>query len=391
VRDISDPLILKSEWLLDPNVTFLNHGSFGAVPRGVLAEQRRLQERMERNPGKFLAVELSSALRAAAARLAQFLGGQGSDYVFAENVTAAVNTILQSVRFGPGDEILLTDHGYPAILKAAQHIAARTGARVVQAQVPFPAPSDADIIAAIETRLGSRTRLAILDHVTSPTALVFPVKRLTELCHSAGALVLIDGAHAPGMLSLDIPAVGADWYVGNCHKWLMAPRGAAFIWASAQRQAEIHPLVISHGLDQGFNAEFDWVGTRDPTAWLTVPAAIDWHNRAGGPKLRDRNASLIEAAATALASSWNTEIGSRDCNHAAMKTIRLPLHGDATEQFALNIRASLRMDHRIDVVVVAFTGHLWARISAQAYNSLPDYDRLAHAVALISGIRKSQG
>lgn len=385
MHDIANPLVAKSEWLLDPNMTFLNHGSFGAVPRAVLAEQRRLQERMERNPGEFLTVELPSALRAAAIRLAQFLGGRGEDFVFTENATAAVNTILQSVRFDPGDEILLTNHGYPAVLKAARHVAARTGARVIEAKIPFPAPGDADIIAAIEAQLGSRTRLAILDHITSPTALVFPVKRLTELCRSAGCRVVIDGAHVPGMLSLDIPAVGADWYVGNCHKWLTAPRGAAFMWALAERQAEIDPLVISHGLGRGFNAEFDWVGTRDPTAWLTVPAAIDWHNQAGGAKLRDRNAALIEAAATALASGWNTGIGSRGVNHAAMKTVRLPLQGNATEQRALDLRASLRLDHGIDVVVVAFAGHLWARISAQAYNSLPDYDRLAVAVASLSG------
>ena len=384
MHDLANPLVPGSEWLLDPDVTFLNHGSFGAVARAVLAEQRRLQERMERNPSEFLSVELPSALRAAAVKLAQFLGGLGADFVFIENATAAVNTILQSVRFDPGDEILLTDHGYPAVRKATQYLAMRTGACVVEASVPFPAPDDADIIAAIEARLGPRTRLVILDHVTSPTALVFPVKRLTELCHSAGTLVLIDGAHAPGMLSLDIPAVGADWYVGNCHKWLMAPKGAAFIWASAERQAQLHPLVISHGLGQGFNAELDWVGTRDPTALLTVPAAIDWHNQAGGAKLRDRNASLIETAATALASAWNTEIGSRDGNCAAMKAIRFPLRGDATEQLARDLRACLRMDHKIDVVVVAFADRLWARISAQAYNCLPDYIRLVDAVASMS-------
>jgi isopenicillin-N epimerase len=197
--------------------------------------------------------------------------------------------------------------------------------------------------------------------------------------------VVIDGAHAPGMLSLDIPAVGADWFVGNCHKWLMAPRGAGFIWASPSGQAQIHPLVISHGFGQGFSAEFDWIGTRDPTAWLSVPAAVDWHNKAGGAKLRGRNAALIETAATALARRWNTDVGSRDGNLAAMKTVRLPIKADATEQRALDLRASLRTNHRIDVVVIAFAGQLWARISAQAYNSLPDYDRLATAVAALSG------
>ena len=146
----------------------------------------------------------------------------------------------------------------------------------------FPISDPIEIINAVADRLGPRSRLAILDHVSSPTAIVFPVRELTALCHEAGAKVLIDGAHAPGMLSLDVPAIGSDWYVGNCHKWLMAPKGSGFLWASPASQAETHPLVISHGYRQGFVAEFDWVGTRDPTAWLTVPAAIDFHFRIGG-------------------------------------------------------------------------------------------------------------
>lgn len=335
---------------------------------------------MERNPTEFLTFELPTALRTAASRLAEFTGGVGTNYVFVENATAGCNTILASTRLSPGDEILVTDHCYPAVLKAAEYVVSRTGAKLVEAKVPFPLPNKADIVTAIESRLGSRTRLVILDHVTSPTAIVFPVRELTAKCHSVGAQVLIDGAHAPGMLSLDIPSIDADWYVGNCHKWLMAPKGSGFLWASPTRQAEIHPLVISHGFNQGFIAEFDWIGTRDPTAWLTVPAAIDFHLQLGGELLRERNASLAQEAARKLAAEWNTDRGSTDVLNGSMATVRLPLNEDASPQRALALRASLLKEHRIDVIVIAFGGSLWARISAQAYNMLADYQRLADAI-----------
>jgi isopenicillin-N epimerase len=384
LSDLSRPLVPRSEWLLDPAVTFLNHGSFGAVPRTLLAEQQRLQQRMERNPTEFLTFELPTALRTAASRLAEFAGGVGTDYVFVENATAGCNTILASIRLSPGDEILITDHCYPAILKAAEFVVLRTGATLIEAKVPFPLLDKADIVTAIESRLGSRTRLVILDHVTSPTAIVFPVRELTAKCHKVGAQVLIDGAHAPGMLSLDIPSIDADWYVGNCHKWLMAPKGSGFLWASSTRQAEIHPLVISHGLGQGFAAEFDWIGTRDPTAWLTVPAAIDFHQQLGGELLRERNASLAQKAARELAAAWNTDRSSTDVLTGSMATVRLPLNEAASPQRALALRESLLKEHRIDVVIIAFGGSLWARISAQAYNMLADYQHLADAIRKLS-------
>jgi isopenicillin-N epimerase len=379
LTDLLRALVPRSEWLLDPDISFLNHGSYGAVPRIVLNEQRRLQERMECDPTEFLALELPNALRTGADRLATFIKGAGSDLVFIENATAGCNVVLGSVRLSPGDEILLTDHGYPAIRKAAEHHASRTGAIVIEAKVPFPASDPIEIINAVATRLGPRSRLVILDHVTSPTAIIFPVRELTALCHEAGAKVLIDGAHAPGMLSLDITAIDADWYVGNCHKWLMAPKGSAFLWASPASQAETHPLVTSHGCGQGFESEFDWVGTRDPTAWLTIPAAIDYHFRIGGKVLRERNTRLAGQAANLLAKHWNTERGSEDALTGSMSTVRLPLAGEATEERALELRNTLRKDHRIDAAVIAFKGSLWVRLSAQAYNHFNEYERLADA------------
>jgi isopenicillin-N epimerase len=384
MNSITEPLISRDEWLLDPEITFLNHGSFGAVPLPVLCHQRSLQVRLERNPTRFLVDELPGALRAAAEKLAGFVGGVGNDYVFVENATAGCNTVLNSIRFEPGDEILAMDHGYPAVLLAAQQTASRTGAKIVQAKVPFPLLDDAQVIQAVESALSPRTRLVILDHVSSPTALVFPVHRLTQICRSAGARVLIDGAHAPGMLSLDIPTIKADWYVGNCHKWLMAPKGSAFIWASPARQNEIHPLVTSHGSGKGSCAEFDWVGTRDPTAWLSVSAAIEWHLNARELSLCQRNASLLEHAAVRLATIWKTEVGSPLGSSAAMKTIRLPVCREATTESAQELRASLLRDHRIDAAIIPFEGRLWARISVQAYNSLSEYLHFAEVVSDLS-------
>jgi len=371
------PAISRDEWLLDPGVAFLNHGSYGATPRAVLAEQERWRALMERHPTHFMSEELPSAVRSAAARIAAFVGARPNDLVFVENATGACNTVLRSLHLAPGDEILLTDHGYAAVRKAAEYVARRAGARVVEAAVPFPLQDAAQVVAAVSSRLSSRTRLVIFDHITSSTAVIFPVHELTALCRAAGVPVLIDGAHAPGMLSLDVPSIGADWYTGNCHKWLMAPKGSGFLWVAPQRQTDTHPLVISHGYGQGFTAEFDWIGTRDSSAWLSVPAAIDFHERLGGTKLRERNAALAREQSSLLARAWNTERGAPDALTGSMATIRLPLREAATAERALALRRKLFDDHRIEAPVNAFAGALWVRISAHAYNRPADYARLA--------------
>jgi isopenicillin-N epimerase len=377
---LTDPrraAISRNEWQLDPDFTFLNHGSYGATPRVVIAEQDRWRERVERHPTGFMTYELPTALRQAASQLAAFVGCDGQDLAFVENATVGCNTVLNSLRLTTGDEILVTDHGYAAVGNAAEHVAKKAGARIVVAEIPFPVTGTDQIVEAVASRLGSRTRIVILDHVTSPTAVILPIQELISLCRRAGASVLIDGAHGPGMLTIDIPSIGADWYVGNCHKWLMAPKASGFLWTDRKRQQEIHPLTISHGYGLGYNAEFDWTGTRDPSAWLSVPAAIDFHMRMGGASLRERNIRLACEAASRLAGLWKTELGSPDELTGSMATVRLPLAGPATIERANALRAWLFEAHRIDVAITAFAGHLWARISAQAYNDLADYQRLA--------------
>ncbi len=366
----------KSDWLLDPDGTFLNHGSFGATPRVVLAEQDRWRERMERHPTYFMTYEAGPALRAAAAKLASFVHAEANDVVFVENATTGCNIVLNALRLREGDEMLVTDHGYGAVHKAAVHATKRTGATLVEARVPFPLVDQQQVVDAVKTALTPRTRLVILDHITSSTAAIFPVRELTALAHDAGARVLIDGAHAPGMLALDVPSVGADWYTGNCHKWLMAPKGAAFLWSAPARQAELHPLTISHGYGKGYTAEFDWIGTRDFSAWLAVPAAVEHHETLGGAALRARNHALACAAADAVARAWTMPRGAPDALTGSMAAIKLPVDGPATLERSLELRAWLFENHRMELAITVHGDALWARISAQAYNAFADYEKL---------------
>jgi isopenicillin-N epimerase len=367
---------VRQEWDLDPAFLTVNHGSYGATPRVVLAAQREWQRRMEAQPVRFFGREAAPALRAAAGRLAAFVGARSDDLVFIENATAGCNTVLRALDFAAGDEILVLSHGYGAVTKAARYVASRTGARVVEAPVPFPRADEDALVAAVVGAITPRTKLALLDHITSGSALVLPMARLTAACHVAGVPVLVDGAHAPGNLDLDVPATGADWYVGNCHKWLCAPKGCAFLWVQPERQAGLHPLVISHGYGQGFLAEFDWIGTRDISAWLAVTAALDFHERLGGSGLRARNRALAAEAATMLAGRFGTETGLGNGAPQAMALVRLPIAGDAPPGGAPALWQRT-LDLGTDAQLPELGGAIWLRISAQAYNTLDDYERLA--------------
>jgi isopenicillin-N epimerase len=237
-----------------------------------------------------------------------------------------------------------------------------------------------DIVAAVAAALTDRTRVAVLDLVSSASAVVMPAAALAALCRQAGARVLVDAAHGPGMLDLDLPALGADWVTGNAHKWLFAPKGSALLWARKPAQADLHPTVISHGFEQGFANEFDWTGTRDPTAWLALPAAIDFYRAMGDGALREHNHALAVAAARLLADRWRTEAGAPAAMLGAMATVRLPGNRPATIEAARTLHDRLWRDSRIEVPVFPLSGALWIRISAQIYNERADYERLANAV-----------
>ena len=319
-------------------------------------------------------------MRGAAAELGAFLGAAGEDLAFVDNATTGVNAVLRSLLLRPGDEILVTDHGYPAVRNAVRFVCARAGARMVEARLPFPPEGPEAIIDAVTAALSERTRLAVLDLITSPSALIMPIVPLAQACRAAGTRVLVDAAHAPGMLDLDVPALGADWVTGNAHKWLFAPRGCAFLWAAKDAQQDLHPTVISHGFEQGFAAEFDWTGTRDPTAWLTVPAALAFYRSMGDAALRARNHTLAVAAAQLLAARWGTTAGGPADMVGSMAVVGLPAGRPGTAEAAQVVHDRLWQEYHIEVPTMAFGGALWARISAQIYNDLEDYARLAAAI-----------
>jgi len=373
---------LRRLFRLAEATTFLNHGSFGLTPLAVLAAQETLRQEMESQPVQFLnRARLQPRLRAAAAQVAAFLGAAAEDLVFVDNATTGVNAVLRSFPLKPGDEVLITDHTYPAVRNAVRFVCGRAGARIVEARLPFPPEGPDGIVAAVAAALTDRTRLAIFDLVSSASAIVMPAAALARICRQAGARVLIDAAHGPGMLDLDLPALQADWVTGNAHKWLFAPKGCALLWASKEAQRDLHPTVISHGFDQGFVNEFDWTGTRDPTAWLATPAALEFYRSMGDSALRARNHALAVAAGELLSRSWKTGSGAPPAMIGAMALVKLPGGHSGTLDAAQAVHDRLWQKYHIEVPVMFLEQTLWVRISAQIYNDLDDYERLAIAAA----------
>jgi isopenicillin-N epimerase len=382
-RDMSPPLghPIRNAWDLDPDFLTVNHGSFGATPHVVRAAQRAWQDRMERQPTRFMMSDLPTALRQAADTLGGFLNAAGRDLAFVDNATTGCNTVLRSLALRPGDEVLILSHAYGAVRNAVRFATERAGARITEAAMPFPQPTADALVAAVVAVITPRTRLAVIDHITSGSAMVLPAARIVAACHAAGVPVLIDGAHAPGQVDVDLTAIAADWYAGNCHKWLCAPKGCAFLYANPARQGDLHPVTISHGYGKGFLVEFDWTGTTDPSRFLAVTEAIAFHRQLGDAALRARNRDLAAAGTACVAQRLNTQAGATGAQAAAMGTVRLPVT-DASPERALAIRARL-LAAGTDAPVHALDGALWLRLSAYAYNQIEDYERLADIVAAI--------
>lgn len=376
-------------WSLDPAVTYLNHGTVGATPTRVLAAQQALRDEMERTPARFLLRELTatfpapwrseSRLREAARSVAGFVGARAEDLVFVTNVTTGMNAVLQSVPLEPSDEMLITDVAYGAVTIAAHAVAQRVGASVRTVSMPFP-PSSSGVVSAIREGLSDRTRLVVIDHVTAMTALVLPVAEIAEVCHARGVPVLVDGAHVPGSIDVDITALGVDWYAANLHKWGLAPRSCGFLWARADRQADLHHPVVSWGRDKGFLAEFEQHATHDPTCALAAPAAIALLREWGWPEARDYMHELAWEAGQRLTAQWGTRFSTPESMIGAMVTVPLPEAAGSTDADAAALRLALLEEDKIEVQLHASVGRLWVRVSTQIYNDVSDIDRLANAV-----------
>jgi isopenicillin-N epimerase len=383
---------LAALWPLDRSIAFLNHGSFGACPAEVLRHQAALRAEMEAEPVRFLSRELDVRLDAARAALAAYVGAETDDVAFVTNATGGVNAILRSLDFATGDEFLTTDHAYGACRNTLDYVAGRTGARVVVATIPFPVRSPDEIVDVVLAKATSRTRLALLDHVTSPTALILPIERLAAELGRRGVETLVDGAHAPGMVPLDLGRLGVTYYSGNCHKWLCAPKGTAFLWVRRDRHAAVRPLTISHGATavrpgrSRFRLEFDWTGTSDPTGWLTVPRAIEYVGNlvpGGWPAVMARNHALALEARDLLCEAAGTPPPCPDSMVGSLASVRLP---DGTAPVAWRrpdpLQARLYDDWRIEVPVMSWpvAPRRLIRVSAQLYNARAQYERLAQAL-----------
>ncbi|MEX0782309.1 MAG: aminotransferase class V-fold PLP-dependent enzyme [Dehalococcoidia bacterium] len=389
---------LRKHWQLDPNVAFLNHGSYGACPHAVLARQSALRERMERQPVQFLGRDLEALLDEARQALAAFVGADPAGLAFVPNATTGVNAFLSSFPLAPGDQVLLTDHAYNACRNALEAVAARAGAEVVVAPVPFPLPGDEEVVGAILAAATPRTRLALIDHVTSPTALVFPIARIVRELATHDVETIVDGAHAPGMLDVDVAAIGAAGYAGNCHKWLCSPKGAGFLYVREDFRDRVRPTVISHGANRRgddrsrFHAEFDWTGTGDPTAYLSVPEAIRYVGSllpGGWDEIRASNHDKVVAARRMLLGRLGVEAPCPEEMLGSMAAI--PLSADGVGRLWTgferdDLQAALLDEHGIEVPVLWFARRRRIlRISAQVYNEPEEYERLAGAVVKLLG------
>lgn len=372
-------------WWLEPEVTFLNHGAFGACPKPVLEIQQQFRQRLEQQPLRFLAQDLEGLLDAARATLAEFVEADPLDLAFVPNATTGVNTVLRSLHFTPADQLLTTNHEYNACRNALDFVAARSGAQVVVADIPLPLQSPDQVIEAVIAKISPKTRLALLDHVTSQTGLVMPIQRLISELKQRGIDTLIDGAHAPGTVPLNLSAIGATYYTGNCHKWLCAPKGAAFLYVQRDRQAQIRPLTISHGANSPrtersrFRLEFDWPGTYDPSAYLSVPTAIQFMGTllpGGWPELMAQNRIKALAARKILCEALKVPPPCPDEMIAALAVVPLP---DGSYQ---GLQTALLEQYGIEVPIVPWPmgQKRWVRVAAQIYNTLPQYEYLAQAL-----------
>ncbi len=387
------PSRFRTHWRLAPGRVFLNHGAFGACPAPILDLQTCLRQEMEASPVQFLWRHYEDRLEPSRAVVARFIGVRPRDVVFVTNATTGVNAVLRSLRLRPGDELLTTSHDYNACHNVLVETARQTGARVVTARVPFPLRSPTEVVAAVLDGATRRTRLAMLDHVTSPTALVFPLAEMIRELTARGVDVLVDGAHAPGMLPLQVAKLGVAYYTGNLHKWVCAPKGVGFLWVREDKQPAMQPAVVSHGHNtprSGFSAfqdRFDWAGTADPTAWFCAGKAIRWLERlcpGGWPAIRAANHQLAVAARRLLCRRLQLEPPCPEGMLGAMATLPLPERFQGTPKSGKIDAEQLRLydEFGIELPFLRFGSpeRRYFRLSAHLYNSLAEYEYLAEAL-----------
>lgn len=385
---------MRRHWALAPGTVFLNHGSFGACPKPILALQQRLRHAMEAEPVQFLWRRYEERLEPSRRAVANFVGARPQDLVFVPNATTGVNAVLRSFGFRAGDELLTTSQDYNACRNALREAARRTGARLVIAEVPFPVRSPDEVLQSVMAAVTRRTRLALLDHVTSNTALVLPVARIIRELKAHGVETVVDGAHAPGMVPLAVSKLAPAAYTANLHKWVCAPKGTAFLWVRPDCQEWMQPAVISHGNNtprpgySAFQDRFDWAGTFDPTGWFCAGAAIEWMRSVhpgGWGGLRRANHDLIVRAHQHLCDRLDLEPPAPASMLGSMAALPLPERFQNRPRTGKIDTEQLLLYDRFGIEVplnrMGEPERRCLRISAQVYNTLAEYEYLAEALA----------
>ncbi len=381
-------------WLLDPEVIHLNHGSFGATPLPVLEAQTEWRLRFQQDPTNFVVETWEPAIDEARRALADVLGVRAESLGFVPNTTTGVNAVVRSFPLEPGDELLTTDHVYNACRNVLDHVAGRTGSKVVIAPVPFPLQSSDEVVEAVMDRVTARTRFALIDHVTSPTGLVLPAAAIVRLLEDLGVTVMVDGAHSPGMIPLEIEELGPSFYAGNCHKWLCGAPGSAFLWVRSDHVGDVTPAVISHGANDPrtdrprLHLLFDYPGTIDPSPYLTVPVAIEFLRSLhpdGLDGVMATNRALALKARSLLCETVGTPPAAPDDMIGSLAAVTLPPgSGERPPGFVDPLSRILRQKWNIQVP--AFIWPEWpsrnVRVSAAPYNRIEEYVLLSEALEI---------
>ena len=386
--------MIPGPWLLDPSVTHLNHGSFSAVPLPVLEAQNQWRRRWEADTTEFVVSDWEPALDRSRAALAELVGARSEDLVFVSNATAGVNIVARSLEFSPGDQILTTNHTYNACRNVLDYVASRSGAEVVSVQVPFPLADPTEVTERVVAAVSDRTRFALIDHITSATGIVLPIEEIVSLLEKAGVAVMIDGAHGPGMVALDLDTLGASYYTGNNHKWLSVPKGSAFLWARADRVDALVPSTISHGWNDPrtdrprFHVLFDYPGAVDVTAHLVVPDAIEFLaglDPGGLAGLMARNRALALSQRRRLMDFLGVAEPAPESMVGALAAVPIsPAEPGGPPGIIDPLTRKLRTEYQIQVPVFIWPAapERLLRISAAPYNDESDYDRLLEALAV---------
>lgn len=389
--------IHEKHWNHDKNIVFLNHGSFGSCPNAILDLQTQIRTRTELDPIRELVSNFESNYNENKIALAQFVSCNPNDLVLMKNTTSGANTILNSLTFNEGDEILTHSHAYGACINVLKHYAEKKNCKLVIAEIPFPISSEDEIFTAILNLVSTKTKFVLLDHVTSATGIIFPVEKLTKEIESRGIEVLIDGAHAPGMIDLNIDSLGASYYIGNCHKWVCSPRGSALLHVRKDKQSKIHPLQISHyndlheGTDAHWSAQFVWPGTDDYSTYLLLKDSIHYMENIFGSweALRKQNRTLCLEARKMICEKLNIEIPTPDSMIGHLASMPVQYNAKAPDKF-FNMNTSLKLqlmdEYKIQIPVFYFdkkNPKLLLRISVQAYNSMEQFEYLSECMRKI--------